>query len=331
MAKPEVLFVLTVDTEEEWLWESDFPSTDCSVRNVKQLPAFQQVCNNEGIRPTYFVDYAVAQNLEAQDILKQVLSSHSAEIGAHLHPWCNPPFFGKTGEAESHVINLPISQVAQKLDALNHILNTQLGVTPRSFRSGRWGINGPVLQLLAERGYKVDSSVYPFYKNDYFSCEGSPLIPYWPDWQDVLSTGEQRQIMQIPVSAGFNRKNFTAAAKWHNRLSQPPFSWLRAVGVMWHTHLLRKLYLSPELTSTMDMNSLIDQCLANEHPVIHMYLHSSSLVDGVTGLLNAEGAFELITAGMVTSLRYLKSRANVTCCTISEAAIRLAERGAYAR
>ena len=319
MHKPDVLFVLTIDTEEEWLWENDFPQENCSVQNIKHIPAFQHKCEGIGIRPTYFVDYAVARDSYSQEVFKAIISSRKAEIGAHLHPWCNPPFFGKTTEAESHVINLPELQVAQKLDALSDEICQAFGTRPRSFRSGRWGISGSTLQLLASRGFDVDSSVYPFYRNEFFSCEGSPLTPYWPSYTDSLSIGNQREIIEIPVSAGFNVKHFSLADRIHSTLAKPAIAWTRSIGMLWRLGLLKKIYLSPELSDVKSMNTLIDSCLQNQHQVIHMYLHSSSLIDGATGLLNIDNAFESICERMSKTIAHLQSKANVRFCTISEA------------
>ena len=64
MHKPDVLFVLTIDTEEEWLWDEEFPQDDCSIQNVGRLPDFHKACVELGIRPTYFVDYAVANDID---------------------------------------------------------------------------------------------------------------------------------------------------------------------------------------------------------------------------------------------------------------------------
>ena len=320
MLKPSVLFVITIDTEEEWLWMDDFPQDNFSVKNVNALPEFNTFVRGLGVKPTYFVDYAVAANAKASHILKDIYSQGGVEIGSHLHPWCNPPYFGRTRERESHVINLPLEQVEQKLDALNQIINQNLGVVPISFRSGRWGVSGETLSLLANKGYTVDSSVYPFYENEFFSCYGSPLIPYWPSFDDSLKTGEQRNIMELPVTAGFNNRNFNVSEKIHRLFSSPHFSWSRMVGLLWHSKLLRKLYLSPELFDAQDMKRLIDKALAREHPVIHMYLHSSSLIDGATGLLNIDNALQVICQRIEESLDYLESKASVTYCTISEAA-----------
>ena len=323
MQKKDVLFVLSIDTEEEWLWDEEFPQDDCSVKNITKLPEFNEFCTSLGIRPTYFVDYAVAQDELGRKILAQFAEENSAEIGAHLHPWCNPPFFGKTREAESHVINLPKEQVEQKLDSLTNIIYENIGVRPKSFRSGRWGIDGQTLELLSSRGYSVDSSVYPFYQNDFFSCLGAPTVPYWPSFDDALAHGNQRTISEIPITAGFSVSRFNTAEKIHGVLSKPPFSWFKLVGPLWHTKLLRKIYLSPELTNSANMNTLIDTCLKNDHQVIHMYLHSSSLIDGATGLLDVDEACERIKSRIAAVVSHLGKTRNVKFCTISEAGIAL--------
>ena len=65
--KPDVIFVLSVDTEEEWDWSDEFPQKDFSVSNVKQIPKLQAFCEELGIRPTYFTDYAVVENPDAAE------------------------------------------------------------------------------------------------------------------------------------------------------------------------------------------------------------------------------------------------------------------------
>lgn len=326
MPKQDVLFILSIDTEEEWQWDDEFPQGDCSVKNVERLPEFQRFCESLGIRPTYFVDYAVANDQNGSAILKEFAEKNVAEIGAHLHPWCNPPYFGKTNEAESHVINLPYEQVEQKLDSLTSIIINNIGVKPLSFRSGRWGVNARTLKMLASRGYTVDSSVYPFYQNDYFSCLGAPEIPYWPSFDDALSIGAQRNLMEIPITAGFNVKNFSVANAIHKTLSKAPFTWFKSIGLLWHTELLKKLYLSPELTDDKDMLSLAHTFMSRNSPVIHMYLHSSTLLDGITGLMNVENAFSLICERIANVLNALQKVYNVRFCTISEAKILLSNK-----
>lgn len=316
---PDVLFVLSIDTEEEWNWDKEFPQKNFSVSNVQQIPRFQAFCNSLGIRPTYFVDYAVAENTDSSAILKSVVADNHCEIGAHLHPWCNPPYFGKTGEKESHVVNLPIDQVEKKLDALLLLLNEKFGVNANSFRTGRWGINGKVLQLLAKKNIQIDSSMYPFFKNEFFDCEYTTRIPYWPDFEDPTRQGAQRNIFEIPATVGFNRKNFDLLNKVYKVCTSKILCPLRLVGILWHTKILRKIYLSPEINSGEIMHPLIDAVLENDYPVIHMYLHSSSLIDKTTGLMDQENAFEVICSNIQQVVDYIGQKANIQFCTISEA------------
>ncbi|MCU7555370.1 polysaccharide deacetylase family protein [Alteromonas sp. ASW11-19] len=324
--QPPLLFVLSIDTEEEWDWEQGFPESDFALDNIKQLPGLQALFAELGVRPTYFVDYAVADDSQAVHTLRPYVEEKLCEIGAHLHPWANPPFYGATGEKESHVVNLPSSQVEAKLKALIDKLREQFGTTPRSFRTGRWGINGEVLQLLTQYGIDVDSSVYPFYRTDYFDCSDAPLLPYWPDSQTPTVAGAQRAIYEIPVTVGFNRADFSKSNAIYKQLSHPAAKLLRPVGVAWHTRLLRQLYLCPELTTSDDMIALCQRALENDYPVLHMFMHSSSLVDNGNSLVAQKNAFETITTAIRRVVDFVSEQRAVRFCTISEAGHLLKQR-----
>ncbi|PCI59666.1 MAG: WalW protein [Gammaproteobacteria bacterium] len=316
--RKQVLFILSVDTEEEWDWAGPFPNESFSVQNVNEIPAFQLFCQELGIKPTYFVDYAVADNNAATDILKS-LNHQQCEIGAHLHPWANPPFFNETTEFSSHVVNLPIEHVKLKLKALMTTISKNISVQAKSFRTGRWGINGNILKLLADENITVDSSIYPLYQNDFFSCENAPNQPYWPDHNNTNNIGKDKKILEIPVTVGFNRSNYKIAQWLHKLCEKRPFTWLRTNGLLWHSHLLRKLYLSPELCDADDMNTLIDIGLKKNQTVFHMYLHSSSLIENVTGLKIESNARENMCKRIKTVIDHINRKADVRFCTISQA------------
>ncbi len=318
--KPSVLFVLSVDTEEEWDWNTEFPQHDVQVENIQAIEGFQQECNNIGIRPTYFVDYPVANNQESIQVLKSIDQAGLCEIGAHLHPWCNPPIKPENDEFSSHVVNLPVDLVEQKLVNLLEKLTESFGDNIYSFRTGRWGINAAVMGLLVKHGITIDSSVYPFYRNNYFNCDGAPVEPYWPDLLNPLkaqSVAQQSSIFEIPVSAGFNHAQFTLCDKIHKLSINRFFSFLRVPGIIWQLKLLRKIYLSPELSSAKDMQTLIKVLLKRKAPIIHMNLHSSSLIN--LPYSNHPFTREQILENMKQTVSYLQEHANVTFCTISEA------------
>ena len=144
------LFLLTIDTEEEWDWHGNFPTPPFSTKNIEQIPHFQKVCNEMGIRPTYFVDHAVADNLDNAQLLRNFLDRGECDIGAHLHPWCTPPINEDIGEENSHAVNLPLTLFEQKINVLTDKLTEAFGCHPYSYRAGRWGVNGDHLRALAK-------------------------------------------------------------------------------------------------------------------------------------------------------------------------------------
>lgn len=316
-----IKFVLSVDTEEEWDWSGPFPQADCQVENIKKIPEFQAFCEKLSIKPTYFVDYAVANDSHSVSILKQPLQNNTCEIAAHLHPWCNPPYFGDTLEKQSHVINLPLSQVEKKLATLTEKLTQAFEQAPTAFRTGRWGISGEILALLAKYNYQIDSSVYPYYSHEYFSCQGAPIKPYFPSFSDSLKVNESNhKLLQYPVSVGFNHADFDLCNRWHERLSKGVFKMIRSIGLGWHLGILKKLYMCPELSSAEDMCLLADKILERGDNTIHMYLHSSSLLTGATGFINSDNAFSEMTEKMKMLVEHVQKSADIEFCTISEAA-----------
>jgi len=67
------------------------------------------------------------------------------------------------------------------------------------------------------------------------------------------------------------------------------------------------------------MRPLVDFSINTSNPVLHMYMHSSSLVNHSTGLMKEEQANELIRTNIIEVIEYAKERANLRFCTISEA------------
>jgi len=318
--RKKMLFLLSVDTEEEFDWNGDFPQADCAVENIKCLPSLHSLCVETGIRPTYLVDYPVAATPETAAILRELAANDQAEIGAHLHPWCTPPFVGNNTERESHVVNLSIDLVRQKLAALVRAIRENLGVNPTVFRTGRWGINGDVLRAIVDAGFEVDSSVYPYYENEFFSCMDAHSRPYWPDSDNPNHAGAQREIFEIPVTAGFNRPDFEFWGAVHRWLSHPWIQPLHPVGVAWRTGMLRKIYLSPELATADDMIDLVDAAIRNDLPVLHMFLHSSTLLPGHNEYTSDHSDRDDLLGSIRRVVAHVQESTDVDFCTLSEAA-----------
>lgn len=57
---------------------------------------------------------------------------------------------------------------------------------------------------------------------------------------------------------GFNVKNYNFGECVYNVLFKLLFNWLKVIGVLWYSKLLRKFYLSLELIKIEDMIVLVD-------------------------------------------------------------------------
>ncbi len=277
------VFILTVDTEEEWDWANGFPKPPFSTHNIEEIPAFQAFCSELGVAPTYFVDHAVASNHEHALILKEHLDKGECDIGAHLHPWATPPLKETVNEFNSHAINLPLALFDRKISELTSKLTSVFGQHPYSYRSGRWGINAEHLGILQQHGYRVDSSVRPFYRDKNFSYASAPTGPYWPDSKNVLvSSKETSGVLEVPITSGYSHANFELLNRIHSSLSVAPWNRLRLVGALRHIGLIRQVTVTPEDTNAADVCQCIDASIKRGDRIITMFIHSSDLLPGCT-------------------------------------------------
>ena len=132
-------------------------------------------------RAARFVLFVEAAELEAIEaagsdpaisaVKDQVCRAHSEgfEIALHLHPqWCNASHRAgrwRLDTSEYNLCTLPrprmVEIVDRSIDYLRRVL-ADPGYTPLSFRAGNWLFQPTAVlaQVLAEKGIKVDSSVY---------------------------------------------------------------------------------------------------------------------------------------------------------------------------
>lgn len=158
-----VILTVTVDTEADNQWDYGAPLT---TKNVDYWHAFQAVCDEQGVTPTYLVTSEIAADPSAQSLLTAWVASGRAEVGAHLHPWTTGPFIDEPGlryndPVHSFLSELPTELVRRKLERLTAEIERDLGVRPTSFRAGRFGFDPRCAVALSELGYVVDSSVTP--------------------------------------------------------------------------------------------------------------------------------------------------------------------------
>lgn len=197
--------VITIDTEADDQWKRGNPLT---TDNLSYVPRFQEMCNRYALKPTYVCTYEVV-NAPEFDTLAQYQNAGVAEVGAHLHPWSNPPFNENPEDTSVHPFPSELSdgEFRAKLSVLTELIEARTGRRPVSYRAGRWGFKASHVGILADLGYRVDCSVTPFtsWAEHRGMHEGgpdfrrAPLVPYYLDHRDVCAPGDSG-LLEVPMT-----------------------------------------------------------------------------------------------------------------------------------
>lgn len=318
--------LVTIDTEEEGLWGGEYRATGNTVENVRAgVGRFQALCDSLGVRPTYLIDAPVVQDKPCVDILKAIQDDGRAEVGTHVHPWCNPPFTA-TSEVPSttntsFLCNLPTTEQRDKICWLTDEIEEKFDRRPTSFRAGRYGLDITGARILSELGYTVDSSVIPFSN---WASEGGPNFeraphtPYFIGEDDLCSPCETGSLLEVPVSVGFNRPDFQRAWAIREIAMKPWLRRLRSVGILDRLGIVRRLKFSPEQSDARDMKQLVNAYLAGGAPVMVMLFHSTSLVPGFSPYVKTAERLERYYNDLRAILEYCLRQRNMLPTTLSE-------------
>ncbi len=271
--RPTLLVV--VDTEEEFDWFAPFDRTRTSVAHMREIGAFQKICDEHRVRPLYAVDHPIATQAESAGPLREILASGRCEIGAHLHPWVSPPFEEEVNARNSYPGNLPRELERTKLAGLARTIEEHLGVRPRAYKAGRYGFGPNTAATLAELGFEVDLSLLPAFD---LSADGGPdhsRVSPEPRW---IGPG----LLSLPATAAFVGFARGAAPGLHRIASVPPLAWVGATGILARLGALERLMLSPEGFLPEHHRRLTRALLDRGIRVFSFTLHSPSIRPGCT-------------------------------------------------
>lgn len=284
--------IITIDTEEDnW---NRYSATDNPVTNIERIPALQRLFDEYGVRPTYLVTYPVATNPRSLEILKRILDEGKCEIGMHCHPWNTPPFDEKAviRPQDTMLCNLPEAVVHEKMTVLHEAIRKNFGIVPVSFRAGRWGFGPAVARSLCLLKYRVDTSVTPYIS--WVAYQGPDFSEFTPDLFRFGAGGlDDRDadgpLLEVPTSIGFLQKNFSRSSTVMNLIDNGLVRKLHLTGLFHRLNILNKVWLSPEMSNTDFMISLVDRMQENHYPCLNMTFHSTSLIGGLTGFVREGG------------------------------------------
>jgi hypothetical protein len=313
--------IVTVDTEEDGCWSGQFTKHGNSVSNVKGVSRFQALCDKFGIRPTYLVDTPVAEDAGSVRLLKRFSDLDRCEVGAHLHPWCAPPYDEDANQRNSFMCNLPEALQREKVRQLTDLLEKRFDRRPTSFRAGRFGLQGSGTKILSDLGYLVDSSVTPFCswtREGGPNFEGFPHLPYpfQPDRFDCPNPNGK--IVEVPVSVGFNWSNFRRAHAVRQQLSRAPFNHFHILGILETAGILRRNSFWPEGSSRFRLKQIVNISLRNKAPCMVMIFHSSSLAPGLSPFIATSRDLEHFYRTLDQIFDYCLSQKGMLSRTLSD-------------
>jgi len=266
-------FTVFIDTEEEFDWTAPLAREGHTLASVAAIPEAHRRFADYGVPLTYMVDYPIATDGRARDILRELLGDGVSAIGTQLHAWVNPPFDEVLSAANSYAGNLQQSVEAAKLDLLTDAITSAFGQRPIAYRAGRYGIGPETLGLLAARGYRLDSSMRSRYC---YTADGGP--DFSAIGNAAFRCGPDRTIIELPLTTVFTGVLRSGGARLYGPLGRVP----RARGLFARAGLLSRVALTPEDMPLSEALEAIAVAVGEGVRVLNFAFHSPSLAPGHT-------------------------------------------------
>lgn len=295
---PPLLLVI-VDTEEEFDWGAPLSRDGTSVTSIADLPRAHEIFDSYGIVPTYVVDYPVATTKSAYAVLRPLLETGRCEIGAHLHPWVNPPHEETVTPRNSYPGNLPPALERRKLEVLTAAIERTLSRRPVVYKAGRYGVGSATGKILEDLGYEIDASVVP---HTNFGDDGGPNFVGYPD--QPFWFGEKRRLLEIPLTRVFCGVAARAGPWLYPRVSGRLGRMCHLPGISARLGLLERIPLTPEGVDHAAHRRLMRSLLRRGHKVFSLTYHSPSLGVGHTPYVRAQQDLESLLATMDRFFRF---------------------------
>ncbi len=273
-------FMLFVDTEEEFDWDAPFSRTSNRVTALAGMARGQAYFAAAGVKPIYVTDYPVIDSDAAAAMMGQWVSDGGADIGAHLHPWVNPPHVEDVNAANSYVGFLPEAVERAKLEALCQRIEERFGRRPIAYRAGRYGVGVSSARLLEEAGFRLDSSVrgrFDYSHQHGPDFHGLPQHPYW--------AGPTRSLIELPLSTAFAG----LLRGGGERLYRATQAMGPLAGALSRARMLSRIPLTPEGVPLHEAISAIDALIDEGVRVLNFSFHSPTLEPGHTPYVRNEG------------------------------------------
>jgi len=277
-AAQQPMLAVVVDTEAEFDWVRSRSRRAAGVTSVEALRQVLPIFERYNVRPTLVLDYPVSTIPEGYEVIRDFYRSGVCEIGAHLQPWDTPPFVEEITDRNSYAGNLAPEVEREKLVRLTAAIVQNIGIQPRIYKAGRYGVGAATPRILAELGYEIDASVLPgtdlrpHCGPDFSRC---PAHPFW-------FGSDPAALLELPLSVGYTGPLGRFPALARALATQPFLKRLHLPGVLSHLGLLDRIVLTPEGITFDEQRRLTRAMLRRGYRVFSLTFHSSSLAPGNT-------------------------------------------------
>ena len=287
------MLLVVIDTEEEFDWSRPHCRSSTAVTSIGAQWRAQEVFARHGIVPTYVIDYPVAADEAAVGHLGTFFAEGRCHIGAHLHPWVNPPHEESVNPVNSYPGNLPAALERKKLAVLTETIEQGFGARPRVYKAGRYGVGPSTTAIMEELGYDIDMSVVPYTG---FTADGGPdfsAADFHPFW-----FGSQGRLLEIPLSCGFYGIFRSFGQALYPYSISPMGMGLKLPGIFARLGLLERIRLTPEGINLAENKRLAKSLWQQGCRVFTYAYHSPSLVPGMTPYVTSEQDLQVFLDSM---------------------------------
>jgi hypothetical protein len=171
------------------------------------------------------------------------------------------------------------------MDGLRRMIEQRFGAAPVVFKAGRYGLDATSAAILAEFGFKVDTSVCP--TMDFRPIEGPDFSDY--DWRPFFITDK---LVEVPCSVAFTGWARGWGAGLHRLASTPALSRLKGVGILARLGAVNKIMLSPEGNSFEEMRALARSLYQTGCRTFTLSFHSPSVAVGHTPYVRSQSQLD---------------------------------------
>ena len=274
-------FWVTIDTEEDFDWAAPFARSGYSLASVPALADCQSYFERAGVQPIYLVDWPIVADDRAVEILGAAQMRGACEIGAQLHPWVTPPHDEEVSAHNSYTGNLPRDLQRAKMTALRDAISGRFAMAPTVYRAGRYGLGSDTATMLAELGFRCDTSVRSGF--DYRAGHGpdyraAPLHPWW------VRTGAGA-VLEMPVTTVFGGLLGRSGRRIYHRVAR---NGTHAGAALARLGVVERIALTPEGIPAERACKAIDIAVELRLPVLNFSFHSPSLQPGNTPYVRSQ-------------------------------------------